>query len=90
MAICGLSLHLGCTKRGCVKFHSNGTNIEEILIDERNNQLIVGAKNLLFRLELTTLQLPSVQNDRVALHPSREALEACLSLGQGKSLTTSP
>lgn len=29
---------------GCAKFHSNGTNVDEILIDERNNRLIVGAK----------------------------------------------
>nr|XP_058945050.1 semaphorin-1A-like isoform X3 [Pocillopora verrucosa] len=84
MLIGGEAVHSYSSCEGCAKFHSNGTNVDEILVDERNNRLIVGAKNLLFRLELTTLQLPSVQNDRVALHPSQEALEACLSLGQGK------
>ncbi|XP_020625901.1 semaphorin-2A-like isoform X2 [Orbicella faveolata] len=70
--------------RDCVRFCSNGSlasHVERILVDELNGRLIVGATNSLFKLELTTLQLLSAQNDVVALLPSQEALQTCLKLG---------
>ncbi|XP_074639370.1 semaphorin-1A-like isoform X2 [Acropora palmata] len=67
--------------RDCLRFPSNGTlvsRVERILIDEKNNKLIGGAMNVLFRLELSNMKVSSGGNDSVSLPPSQSALQDCL------------
>lgn len=70
--------------RDCLRFPSNGTKlsrVERILIDKTNDRLFAGAMNVLFRLEISSMKLPSIQNDSVALPPSQTALQDCLQRG---------
>ncbi|XP_067056863.1 semaphorin-6D-like isoform X2 [Acropora muricata] len=67
--------------RDCLRFPSNGTlvsRVERILIDEKNNKLIGGAMNVLFRLELSNMKVSSGGNDSVSLPPSQSAFQDCL------------
>ncbi|XP_068741365.1 semaphorin-4D-like isoform X1 [Montipora capricornis] len=73
--------------RDCLRFPSNGTKlsrVERILIDQTNDRLIAGAMNVLFRLEISSMKLSSIQNDSVELPPSQAALQDCLKRGISK------
>ncbi|KAK2564685.1 Semaphorin-1A [Acropora cervicornis] len=70
--------------RDCLRFPSNGTlvsRVERILIDEKNNKLIGGAMNVLFRLELSNMKVSSGGND--VLEVSGDYLFTGINIGSG-------